>query len=208
VGLGRRNQWLELVRLRRDATVQHTYDMPGTYTPVVRVTDDGGAANTAFTTIAASSAGTEPPVATLTADPTSGAAPLTVNFDASAPATRITTSRITSGISTATAPMKATAFRSPPRSTSTQVRVHTMPPCVSRTMTAVGYSHAADRRLWRRAKWHAVTVVQDTSIEWPSLLEVDGRPAIAYSSGSGETGHLEYLRANDALGQAWPGENM
>ncbi len=58
----------------------HTYTAAGTYTASVVVTDNDGLTHTATVTITVEVL--EPPVADLVATPTTGTAPLTVNFDA------------------------------------------------------------------------------------------------------------------------------
>ena len=67
-------------------TVSHTYNSAGTYTARLTVTDDDGSTDTATRTIQVSSPSitNTPPNASFIATPTSGEAPLTVNFDASA----------------------------------------------------------------------------------------------------------------------------
>ena len=68
-----------------DASVLHTYTQAGGFTPAVRVTDDGGAQDTASCGLSvAGDPGNLPPVASLDAEPNSGLAPLDVSFDASA----------------------------------------------------------------------------------------------------------------------------
>mgnify|MGYP000243992005 CR=1 FL=1 len=63
-------------------TITHTYADVGDYTAELTVTDDDGAADKSTQSISVSS-GNNPPTASFTADPTSGAAPLEVSFDAS-----------------------------------------------------------------------------------------------------------------------------
>jgi PKD repeat protein len=65
-----------------DPTVQHTYSDAGNYPAVVRVTDDEGVSATDGVLISATEQGNLPPVASLSADPTSGEVPLDVDFDA------------------------------------------------------------------------------------------------------------------------------
>jgi PKD repeat protein len=66
------------------ATAQHTY-AAGTRTARVTVTDDKGATATASATVTVTQpAANQPPVARLTASPSSGTAPLAVKLDASA----------------------------------------------------------------------------------------------------------------------------
>src|SRR5262249_2288827 len=62
--------------------------------------------------------------------------------------------------------------------------------------------------LWYRSateasggSWNAATRI-DTALERPSLVEVDGHPAIAYSN-AGDY-RLRYIRATDVDGTAWP----
>jgi len=64
-------------------TAQHTYEQMGSFAATVRVTDNDGATAEDSVTITVTEPN-EPPVAILTANPTSGDAPLTVTFDASA----------------------------------------------------------------------------------------------------------------------------
>ena len=67
-----------------DSTVIHRYDNPGSYNPVLRVTDDRDATGTATLGILVESSqlDNDPPTAVLTADITSGDVPLMVSFDA------------------------------------------------------------------------------------------------------------------------------
>ncbi len=65
-------------------TSSHEYTLPNSYDAVVEVMDDDDATNTATLTIVVTGEPpNQPPLAVLIADPTSGVAPLTVNFDAS-----------------------------------------------------------------------------------------------------------------------------
>ncbi|MFH0908282.1 MAG: LamG-like jellyroll fold domain-containing protein [bacterium] len=65
-------------------TTSWTYRAAGTYTARVRVTDDQGLKESAFATIVVSVPALVPPSVSLSAVPDSGAAPLQVNFTASA----------------------------------------------------------------------------------------------------------------------------
>ena len=68
-----------------DPTISHVFNTAGSYNATLRVADDGGLTTTAFVVITVSdSGGNLPPVASFTANPLSGDAPLEVNFDASA----------------------------------------------------------------------------------------------------------------------------
>ena len=66
-------------------TVSHTYNSKGTYTASLTVTDDEGKTDTKTIKINVTKAPTplKAPVAVISADPTSGETPLTVDFDAS-----------------------------------------------------------------------------------------------------------------------------
>jgi len=68
----------------QSATTSHTYSAAGTYTLSLTVTDDNGATGTATTSISVSSVPTanQPPVARISASPTSGTAPLPVSVNA------------------------------------------------------------------------------------------------------------------------------
>ncbi|UCF09845.1 MAG: PKD domain-containing protein [Candidatus Bipolaricaulota bacterium] len=60
----------------------HVYANPGTYSAVLTVIDNGGDMATASKTITVTAPENAPPVADISATPTSGPAPLTVSFDA------------------------------------------------------------------------------------------------------------------------------
>jgi PKD repeat protein len=63
------------------ANPQHTYDNAGNFTATLTVTDNHGLSSSASVAITAiASANNQPPVAVASASPTSGTAPLTVNF--------------------------------------------------------------------------------------------------------------------------------
>ena len=70
-----------LIRAEEETRV-YTYTTPGTYTATVTATDSYGAQTTA--TIEITVGENQPPVVNLTADKTSGIAPLTINFTATA----------------------------------------------------------------------------------------------------------------------------
>ncbi len=63
-----------------DADVTHTYTAGGTYTATLKVTDDGGASGTATVIISVVGVNASP-TAVISADPTTGKAPLAVDFD-------------------------------------------------------------------------------------------------------------------------------
>ena len=69
-------------------TASHTYTIANTYTVMLTVTDIDGATDTATSTLTVSAPSVppanQPPVASFTANPPSGQAPLTVGFDAAA----------------------------------------------------------------------------------------------------------------------------
>ena len=64
-------------------STSHTYSTPGTYTATLTVTDNQGATSSTTEQITVTSPANQLPVASFTATPTSGDAPLTVSFDAS-----------------------------------------------------------------------------------------------------------------------------
>jgi len=66
------------------ATVTHTYSAAGTYSAQLTVTDDDGVTDSTSRSIQVSPVPNIPPTASFTASPSSGDAPLTVEFDASA----------------------------------------------------------------------------------------------------------------------------
>ena len=65
-------------------TIEHTYNTAGDYDARVKVTDDDGAQDIATTSISVSDVPNQPPTASFTPTPSSGNAPLSVDFDASA----------------------------------------------------------------------------------------------------------------------------
>ena len=66
------------------ATATHTYSAVGTYSAQLTVTDDDGVTDSTSRSIQVSPVPNIPPTASFTASPSSGDAPLTVEFDASA----------------------------------------------------------------------------------------------------------------------------
>jgi PKD repeat protein len=64
--------------------IQHAYAATGFYTAIVRVTDDDGAQSTAVADVALEAQPNSAPQAALSATPSEGFAPLTVEFDGSA----------------------------------------------------------------------------------------------------------------------------
>jgi PKD repeat protein len=64
-------------------TVSHDYGALGTYTPLVRVTDDDGSQDVAFAEIGFTATPNEPPIANFTQSVSEGSYPLKVDFDAS-----------------------------------------------------------------------------------------------------------------------------
>lgn len=64
-------------------TAQYTFDIPGNYDVAVQVTDNDGANGTAFKSVLVNELPNTPPNATMSATPSSGSAPLIVNFNAS-----------------------------------------------------------------------------------------------------------------------------
>ncbi|MGD8508917.1 MAG: PKD domain-containing protein, partial [Syntrophobacterales bacterium] len=66
------------------SNTSNTYSAGGTYTVVLTVDDGTGGTDTASQVITVNTPGNNPPQALFTANPISGEAPLTVNFDASA----------------------------------------------------------------------------------------------------------------------------
>ncbi|MHB1895331.1 MAG: PKD domain-containing protein [Metallibacterium sp.] len=65
------------------ATITHTYSQSGSYQATVAVTDTGGGSATSQPETITVSSAAQPPMAALTASPTTGAPPLSVTFDAS-----------------------------------------------------------------------------------------------------------------------------
>jgi len=65
-------------------SIAHTYDTAGTFSVVLRVTDDGGDSATTRKTIYVTPGEPPGPTASISASPTSGTSPLTVTFNASA----------------------------------------------------------------------------------------------------------------------------
>lgn len=65
-------------------TITHVYQQPGSFTATLGVFDDAAGLGSASLAISVGQAGNLPPVAAISADPTSGQAPLAVTFDASA----------------------------------------------------------------------------------------------------------------------------
>ncbi len=66
------------------ATATHTYAAAGTFTATLTVTDNRGATNSTSRSITVTSATNQPPVASFTATPLTGNAPLVVSFNGSA----------------------------------------------------------------------------------------------------------------------------
>lgn len=65
-------------------TQQHNYTSTGTYTAKLTVTDNDGKTNEDTQTVSVTEAGNQPPSCSLSANPTSGTAPLSVTFSMSA----------------------------------------------------------------------------------------------------------------------------
>lgn len=67
----------------QDANPTHVYADPGTYVASLKVTDNSGGTRTTTVTVEVTGPGNQAPTAVIAADPTTGTAPLSVDFDGS-----------------------------------------------------------------------------------------------------------------------------
>ena len=184
-----------------DPMATHIYDTPGIYNAFVRVTDNSGAQDAAFVVITVNLTGNDPPVAALSADPTSGDAPLNVDFDASAsndPDGTIVRYEFDFDEGAGWEDYGSTATAQHTYNTAgtynPTVRVTDDGGQTDNTSTALSVSGGDP-------KWHIVTANPEGGAD-VSLALINGKPAIAHRGG--ELGKdLFFLIADDALGMTW-----
>ena len=181
-----------------DPTIDHTYTSAGSFTARMRVTDDDGAQDTDTVEITVSVPGNDDPVADLTADVSSGNAPLTVIFDASG-----------SSDSDGTIVLYEWDFdlngAYDGYGTDPTIR-HTYPDpgrfyCRVRVTDDDGAQDTSDLASTANG-WRIMTIdsVDDVG-EYTSMVIVNGNPAIAYKDTT--NGKLDYIRATDDMGMQW-----
>jgi len=123
------------------ATQEHTYTVNGTYIAILTVTDNTGATGNDTITIMVSSSGNQSPMCTLSADPTTGFIPLTVNFTMTASDPDGTIAAWSLDVNT-DGTTEYTGLGDPP---STQQHVYTIPGIYTATLTVTDNEGATNQ---------------------------------------------------------------
>ncbi|MBN2082940.1 PKD domain-containing protein [bacterium] len=184
-------------------TFDHTFDTPGTYNMVVRVTDDLGATDNEFATVTVTNPGNDPPVASLSLDPTSGDEPLAVSLDASL------SSDIDGTIEKYEWDWEGDGtYDLDSGTTATADHTYnsgTYQPTV-RVTDDLGATDTGTKILvvgGTGPEWHVYPVILDQDVFDPMLTSAGSYPAIFYYDNTAS--EVRFLRADNGLGSSWSG---
>ncbi|MCB1186889.1 PKD domain-containing protein [bacterium] len=179
-----------------------TFTKPGVYNAKLRVVDDHGAwdADTVTIIVGGNDPGNFKPTAVLAADTTGGTVPLLVNFDAGGSSDSDGT--IVNYEWDYNGDGQYDSYGSDSTASHTYASAGNFP-CQVRVTDNSGGQHSTTFDITARLGIWQVTTVDPGPDRgrYPSLVVVDGQPAISYYDG-GNT-NLMYVRAEDVNGQAW-----
>jgi len=193
-------------------TTSHTYTIQGNYQARLRVTDNRGGTDTALTphNIVVRSTVESAPTAVLVADPTTGVAPLTVNFDASGSfddGSIVNYEWDFDGDGTFNeADNTELSFQGNNTASYTYTVNGLYNPTVRVTDNDALTGTDSEAITLEIHGWYIITIDKlGNTGKYNSVAIINGNPAVAYQRvGTPPNAGLFYIRANNADGTSWP----